>query len=181
MGSLRLAQMVKNLPTVQENPGLPSHHRDQIQGTISSKWTQSENEVLVAQSCLTLCNPMDCSAAGSSVHGILQESILEWVAIPFSRGSSRPRDRTQVSHIAGTLCRLRHQGIDQLCFGIFWLQVCGMWSAPSICLYLSLKSLTKWMRNLRPLHRDQTMKLTGMSVDRSQALKDEMDLQAFFH
>ena len=43
--------------------------------------------VLVAQSGLTLCNPMDCSTPGSSVHGILQERVLEWVAIPFSRGS----------------------------------------------------------------------------------------------
>ena len=57
--------------------------------------------VLVTQSCLTLCNPMDCSPPGSSVHGILQERILEWVAIPFSRGSSWPRDQTWVSCIAG--------------------------------------------------------------------------------
>ena len=42
------------------------------------------------QLCLTLCDPMDCSPPGSSVHGILQSRILEWVAIPFSRGSSRP-------------------------------------------------------------------------------------------
>ena len=49
-----------------------------------------------AQSCLTFCNPMDCI-----VHGILQASILEWVAFPFSRGSSQPRDQTQVSLIAG--------------------------------------------------------------------------------
>ena len=44
---------------------------------------------------------MDCSPPGSSVHGIFQVRILEWVAYPFSRGSSWPRDRTQVSHIAG--------------------------------------------------------------------------------
>ncbi|XP_060271237.1 perilipin-5 isoform X3 [Ovis aries] len=50
----------------------------------------SEVKVLVAQSCLTLCNPMDYSLPGSSVHGILQARMLEWVAIPFSRGSSRP-------------------------------------------------------------------------------------------
>ena len=50
----------------------------------------------VAQSYLTLCNPMDCI-----VHGILQARILEWVAFPFSRGSSQSRDRTQVSCIAG--------------------------------------------------------------------------------
>ena len=48
-----------------------------------------------------LCDPMDCSPLGSSVHGILQARILEWVAISFSRGSSRPRDQTQVSCIAG--------------------------------------------------------------------------------
>ena len=53
------------------------------------------------QLCVTLCNPMDCSPPGSSVHGILQARILEWVAMPFSRGSSWPRDRTQVSGIAG--------------------------------------------------------------------------------
>ena len=55
----------------------------------------------VAQSCPTLCDPMDCSPPGSSVHGILQARVLEWGAIAFSRGSSQPRDRTQVSHIAG--------------------------------------------------------------------------------
>ena len=53
-------------------------------------------EVKVAQSCLTLCDPM-----GYTVHGILQARILEWVAFPFSRGSSQPRDQTQVSRIAG--------------------------------------------------------------------------------
>ena len=57
--------------------------------------------VLVAQSCPTLCNPMDCSAPGSSVHGIPQARILEWVAMPFSRGSSQPKDQTWVSCIAG--------------------------------------------------------------------------------
>ena len=56
---------------------------------------------LVAQSCPTLCEPVDASPPGSSVHGILQGRILEWVAIPFSRGSSQPRDWTQVSRIAG--------------------------------------------------------------------------------
>ena len=50
-----------------------------------------------AQLCLTLCDPMDCSLPGSSVHGIIPARILEWVAISFSKGSSRPRDRT-MSH-----------------------------------------------------------------------------------
>ena len=56
---------------------------------------------LVTQSWLTLCIPIVCSPPGSSVHGILQARILEWVAIPFSTGSSRPRYWTQVSYIAG--------------------------------------------------------------------------------
>ena len=55
----------------------------------------------VAQSCPTLCDPVECSPPGSSVHGTLQARILEWVAISFSRGSSQPRDWTQVSRIAG--------------------------------------------------------------------------------
>ena len=53
--------------------------------------------VLVTQLCPTLCDPMDCSPPASSVYGILQAGILEWVAIPFSRGSSQPRNQTQVS------------------------------------------------------------------------------------
>ena len=56
---------------------------------------------LVAQSCATLCDPMDCSPPGFSVRGILQARILEWVAIPSSRGSSQTGDRMQVSHVAG--------------------------------------------------------------------------------
>ena len=51
------------------------------------------------KSCPTLCDPMDCNLSGSSVHGIFQAIVLEWIAISFSRGSSRPRDRTHVSCI----------------------------------------------------------------------------------
>ena len=47
-------------------------------------------KVFVAQSCLTLCDPMDCSQSGSYAHGVLQARIVEWVVIPFSRGSSQP-------------------------------------------------------------------------------------------
>ena len=57
------------------------------------KWSK------LAQSCPTLCDPMDCSLPGSSIHGILQARTLEWVAMPSSRGSSRPRDQTQVAGI----------------------------------------------------------------------------------
>ena len=63
--------------------------------TVSSKHF-IQREVKVAQLCLTLCDPVDYT-----VHGILQVRILEWVAVPFSRGSCQPRDRTQVSCIAG--------------------------------------------------------------------------------
>ena len=62
-------------------------------------WSKSESEV--ARLCPTLCNPMDCSLPGFSICGIFQSRILEWVAISFSRRSSRPRDWTQVSHIVG--------------------------------------------------------------------------------
>ena len=61
----------------------------------AKEWQQisfSEAKVLVTQLCLTLGDPMDCGLQGSSVHGILQARILEWVAIPFFRGSSWPRD-----------------------------------------------------------------------------------------
>ena len=57
--------------------------------------------LLVAQSYLTFCDPMDCSSPSSSVCGILPARMLEWVASPFSRGSSWSRDGIQVSHIAG--------------------------------------------------------------------------------
>ena len=67
---------------------------------LSIYFTHGMYKVLVAQSCLTL-QPMDCSLPGSSVHGILQAQILECVAILFSRGSSPPRNWTQVSCIAG--------------------------------------------------------------------------------
>ena len=62
--------------------------------TVVCMFIKVEVKVLVAQLCLTLCDPMDCSPPGSSAHGILQARVLEWVAIPFSRGSSQPRDRS---------------------------------------------------------------------------------------
>ena len=60
---------------------------------------------LVIQSCPILCDPVDCSPPNSSVHGILQARLLEWVAMPVSRESSQPRDRTQVSAL-----QVDHQG-----------------------------------------------------------------------
>ena len=77
------------------------YHNNRILHTIYYllflKWTSKD-----AQSCPTLCDPMDCSLASSSVHGILQAWTLEWVAISFSRGSSPIRGRTWVSHIGGS-------------------------------------------------------------------------------
>ena len=72
-------------------------------GVTESDMTEHKHKwrLLVAQTCLTLCNPMDCSPPGSSVHGILQARILGWVAIPLSRGTSQTRDRTLVSFIVG--------------------------------------------------------------------------------
>ena len=80
--------------------------------------------VLVTQSCLTLCDPMDCSLLGSSIHGILQARILEWEAIPCSRGSSQPRDWTEVSHIATrffTIWATRVIWHQMSCSKVFWL------------------------------------------------------------
>ena len=62
---------------------------------------KKESESEVVQSYLTLCDPMDCSLSGSSIHGIFQAKVLEWVAISFSRGSSQLRYQTWVSHIVG--------------------------------------------------------------------------------
>ena len=72
--------------------------------------------VLVAASCLTLCDPMDCSQSGSYVQGITQARRLAWVTIPFSRGSSWPRDQTQVSYTVGRFFPVwatRHSSIKE--------------------------------------------------------------------
>ena len=82
-----------------------------MKNTVSRNVKMGKVEVLVAPSCPTLCNPMDCSPPGSSVHGILQARTLEWVAMPFSRGSSWPTDHIQVSCIAGGFFTI--QAMDQ--------------------------------------------------------------------
>ena len=72
--------------------------------TIDSYPAYIKNSCVCAKSLqlyLTLCDLMDCSLPGSSVHGILQVRILEWVSMPSSRGYSQPRDRTQASCITG--------------------------------------------------------------------------------
>ena len=67
----------------------------------SEKSEKKKVKVLVTQLCPTLSDSMDCSPPGSSFHGILQARIPKWVAMPFSKRSSQPRDQTQVSCIAG--------------------------------------------------------------------------------
>ena len=89
------------IPGMGEPGGLPSmgsHSQTRLKRLSSNS---SSSIVLVTQSYPTLCDPMDCSPPGSSLHGILQARILEWVAMPSSRGSSQPRDQIQVSCIAG--------------------------------------------------------------------------------
>ena len=77
------------------------HFHLRFKGFVNKISHSLKSESEVAQLCPTLCDPMDCSLPGSSVHGIFQARILEWVAISFSRGSSRPRDRTRVFCIVG--------------------------------------------------------------------------------
>ena len=79
----------------------------------------------VAQSCPTLCDPMGCSLPGSSVHGIFQARVLEWVAISFSRGSSQTMDRT--SRIAGrrfTIWATREAWWSQLKTFLYYMHIC---------------------------------------------------------
>ena len=104
------------------------------------------------QSCLTLCDPMDCGPLGSSVHGILQARTLERVAISSSRGSSRPKDRTQLSYVscagrralyhqhhlgrwwclqAVSTCPVKHLGYDWFSLGLLLCQVPGAPGLPS--------------------------------------------------
>ena len=110
---ISLASPVRNraLPIISGNIGCHSHQQLQPpldSELVSPKGTQDMKtqiagelrSALVTQSCLTLCSPMDCSLPGSSVHGIFQARILEWAAISSSKGSSCPRDQTQVSYMA---------------------------------------------------------------------------------
>ena len=76
---------------------------------VQTVWEYGKNhkvKVFVAQSRLTLCDPLDCSPPGFSVHGILQERILEWAAIPSPEDLPQPRYQTQVSCMAGRFCTI---------------------------------------------------------------------------
>ena len=97
----------------------------------------------VTQSCLTLCDPMDCSPPGSSVHGILPARILQWVAIPFCRRSSWSRDWTWVSCIAGrffTIWATR----EALVRPMFISKVCVCRG----CFYSKMDMKGRWQRSI---------------------------------
>ena len=85
--------------------------------TCKLKWSE------VAQSCPTLCHPVNCSLLHSSVYGIFQARVLEWVVISFSKGSSRHRDQTLVSHIASRhfIYHLSHQRSPSLKASVYWI------------------------------------------------------------
>ena len=85
------------------SPRIPLSPLSTGQGRSHSLFISLCAEYRHVQSCPILCGPVDCSPPGSSDHGVFQARILEWVAISFSRGFSPPRDRTQVSCIAGSL------------------------------------------------------------------------------
>jgi len=91
----------------------------------------------VAQSCLTLCDPMDCSPPGSSVNGIFQARTLEWVAISSSRGSSQPRDQTWVSCISCIGRPVVPPG-KPMC-------VCFNWSIVTLQCHVSFCCTTVWI------------------------------------
>jgi len=79
-------------------PYIKTSHPRAAKYTLKYIWNILQDRVInqgLLVNHVQLCNPMDCSPPGSSVHGILQARILEWVAVPFSRGSSQPRDQTQ--------------------------------------------------------------------------------------
>ena len=87
------------MQSIQEDNGSPASSHLPFRGSSSS--FQPPAAALSCFSCVQLCNPMDWSLLGSYVHGILQARILEWVAMPAYRGSSQPRNRTQVSRTVG--------------------------------------------------------------------------------
>ena len=120
---------------------------------LAKQWNQTKCSlveewlvVLVAQSCPTPCDPTDCSPPGYSVHGILQARVLEWTAIPFSRGSSWPRDQTRASCIAGRFFTIWATGKTNswgscLCATKDrWL----WWISPYTYILMGLQNMTLW-------------------------------------
>ena len=101
-------QYPKSLQNNEDSEVMPSW------SALKGKW----KKVKVAQLWPTLRYPMDYSLPGSSVHGILQARLLEWVAIPFSMGASQPRDQTQIFHTAGRFFTIWATREDPLTEGV---------------------------------------------------------------
>ena len=101
-GSLQLSEAEISIMTAAQHvlrvDGVPAHSRNSAPGRACV--VSLLPCFLVTKLCLTLCSHMDCSPTGSSVHGVSQTRILEWVAISFCRGSSQPRDRINISCIS---------------------------------------------------------------------------------
>ena len=97
---------------------------------VQKRFTNTYIRYCCAQSSLTLCNPMDCSLPGSSVHGISQAGILEWVPISSSRASSQPRDRIHVSCVS--------------CIARKILYHCTIWEALYVYIYKILLNFLFW-------------------------------------
>ena len=120
----------------------------------SSNRLSLQSEVKVTQSCPTLCDSMDYT-----VHGILRARILEWVAFPFSRGSSQPRDWTQVSHIAGRIftswaTREAQKMVlyQELRINLYcWLSAAEVGSAYSWILYIVFIAISMVAVSVNPL------------------------------
>ena len=103
---------------------------------------ESESESEVAQSCLTLCDILDCSLSGSSIHGIFQARVLQWIAISFSRGSSR----TQELNPGLQYCRQMLYHLSHLCISFIMNLPFSVWIM--IIIFLFLVILTRILSNI---------------------------------
>ena len=122
-------------------------------------------ETEVAQLCLTLCDTMDCSLPGSSIHGIFQARVLEWVAISFSRGSSQTRDRILVSCTAGrhfTVWATRKALCSNSCLLSQWCCLTVLFSAArfSFCLQSFPVSASFPMSHLKCIYLELLANIT---------------------
>ena len=109
------------------------------------------------QSCVTFCDPMDCSLPGSSVPSIFQTRILEWVAISFSKGASRPRDWTHVSFVS---CISR-----QIFFLFFFFTTSAIWEALGIANGSWLSKSSPWRSVLELCHFQEFSQIITESTD----------------
>ena len=94
-------------------------------------------KMLVTQLCQTLCDPLDCSPPGSSVHWISKARILEWIGICFSRGSSQPRDWTHISCLAGRFVTTEPPGEKKKKKYIYiYIYIIYMYVGVCVCIYI---------------------------------------------